>query len=261
MSAARFYTTQLQAGLGLIEETRLLLELYEPAMSTSELSEKALASGLFPLVSARRLHNIVSECFAPRYLRTPGTAAALKRLAVSLTRQEFSQLLFLHTARANLILDEFVREQYWPRYSAGRDNLSLDEAREFVLSSVREGKTQKSWSDTTIKRVSSYLIGCSADYELLSANARGPRRILPFRIQPKVAAYLAYDLKFQGLGDNQIIGHSDWQLFGLEREDVREQFKRLSLQGFLIMQSAAEVTHISWMHKHMDEVIDVLTQG
>lgn len=207
MSAARFYTTQLQAGLGLIEETRLLLGHYEPGISTSELSDRALASGLFPRVSARRLHNIVSECFAPRYLRTPGTAAVLKRLAGSLTRQEFSQLLFLHTARANLILDAFVREQYWPHYSAGRDSLSLDEAREFVLTAVREGKTQKSWSDTTIKRISSYLIGCCADYGLLSANVRGPRRILPFRILPKVAAYLAYDLKFQGLGDNQVVGH------------------------------------------------------
>jgi len=261
VSATRFYTTQLQAGLGLIEETRLLLELYQPGMSTSELSEKALVSGLFPLISARRLHNIVAESFAPRYLRSLGVAPALKRLASSLTRQEFSQLLFLHTARANLILEEFVREQYWPRYSAGRDSLSLDETREFVLTAVRKGKTQKSWSDTTIQRISSYLIGCCANYELLSDNGRGPRRILPFRIQPKVAAYLAYDLKFQGLGDNQIVGHSDWQLFGLERKDVRDQFKRLSLQGLLIMQSAAEVTHISWIYKHMDEVIDVLTQG
>ena len=42
---------------------------------------------------------------------------------------------------------------------------------------------------------------------------------------------------------------------------AREELKRLSLQGFLIVQSAADVTHISWTHKHMDEVIDVLTQG
>lgn len=230
-------------------------------MSTRALSEKALTAGLFPLISARRLNNIVSECFAPRYLHTPETAAALKRLARSLTRQELSQLLFLYTARANLILYDFVCEQYWQHYSAGRDSLTLDEAREFVLTGVRKGKTQRSWSDSTIKRISSYLIGCCADYQLLSANTRGPRRILPFRILPKVAAYLAYDLKFQGLGDNQIVSHSNWQLFGLEREDVREEFKRLSLQGFLIMQSAADVTHISWTHKHMDEVINVLTQG
>ena len=261
MSAKRFYTTQLQAGLGLIDEIRLLFGLYEPGMSTTELSEKALSSGQFPLVSARRLHNIVSECFAPRFLRGSSTASALKRLTSALTRQEFSQLLFLQAARANLILDDFVREHYWPRYSSGRDSIALDEARDFVLTAVREGKTQKPWSDTTIKRISSYLIGCCADYGLLSDSVRGPRRILPFRIQPKVAAYLAYDLKFQGLGDNQIVGHSNWQLFGLEREDVRDQLKRLSLQGFLIMQSAADVTHISWTYKHMEEVVDVLAQG
>lgn len=261
MSRKRFYTTQLQAGLALIEETRLLLGLYESGMTSVQLSEKALNSGQFPLVSARRLRNIVIECFAPRYMRAPGTAGALKLLATGLTRQEFSQLLLLYTARANLVLDEFIREFYWPRYSAGRDSITLDDAREFVLTAVREGKTQKPWSDITIQRISSYLVSSCADFGLLSDNVRGPRKLLPFRIQPKVAAYLAYDLKFQGLGDNQILGHSDWQLFGLEREDVRDQLKRLSLQGFLIMQSAADVTQISWAYKHMDEVIDVLTKG
>lgn len=261
MNRKRYYTTQLQAGLGLIAETRLLFDLYEDGMTIAQLSEKALQSGQFPLISARRLHNIISECFAPRFLRASGVALALKKLAGSLSRQEFSQLLLLYTARANLILYEFIRDFYWPRYSSGRDSITLDDAREFVLTAVREGKTQKPWSDITIKRISSYLVSSCADYGLLSDNVRGPRRILPFRIQPKVAAYLSYDFKFQGLGDNQILGHSDWQLFGLEREDARDQLKRLSLQGFLIMQSAADVTQISWTYKHMDEVIDVLTKG
>lgn len=261
MSRKRYYTTQLQAGLGLIAETRLLFDLYEDGMTIAQLSEKALQSGQFPLISARRLHNIVSECFAPRYLRASGVASALKKLAGSLSRQEFSQLLLLYTARANLILDEFIRDFYWPRYSSGRGSISLDDAREFVLTAVRERKTQKPWSDTTIKRISSYLVSCCSDYGLLSDDVRGPRRILPIRIQPKIAAYLAYELKFQGMGDNQILGHSDWHLFGLEREDTRDQLKRLSLEGFLIMQSAADVTQVSWTYKHMDEVIDVLTQG
>ena len=69
-SESRLYTTQLQAGLGLVEETKLLLSLFEPGTSTSELYEKALSSGMFPLVSARRLRNIVAECFAPRYMKT-----------------------------------------------------------------------------------------------------------------------------------------------------------------------------------------------
>ena len=42
MSQQRYYTTQLQAGLGLLEETRQLLQVYQPGMSASQLYEAAL---------------------------------------------------------------------------------------------------------------------------------------------------------------------------------------------------------------------------
>lgn len=261
MSQQRYYTTQLQAGLGLLEETRQLLQVYQPGMSASQLYEAALASGRFPLVTARRLRNIVVECFAPRYMRDPYVAARLKSLVDHFTTAELNQLLFIYTARANLVLADFVREVYWARYSAGRNDLQLEDARTFVTNSVREGKTQKPWSETTIKRVSSYLMGCCADYGLLTTTGRNQRSIAAYRILPKVAAYLAYDLKFSGLGDNQIVSSSDWDLFGLERTDVRDQLKRLSLQGLLIFQAASDVVHIGWTYKSMEELIDVIAQS
>ena len=261
MSQQRYYTTQLQAGLGLLEETRQLLQVYQPGMSASQLYEAALASGRFPLVTARRLRNIVAECFAPRYMRDPHVAARLKSLVDRFTTAELNQLLFIYTARANLVLADFVREVYWARYSAGRNDLQLEDARTFVANSVREGKTQKPWSETTIKRISSYLMGCCADYGLLTTTGRNQRSIAAYRILPKVAAYLAYDLKFSGLGDNQIVSSSDWDLFGLERADVRDQLKRLSLQGLLIFQAASDVVHIGWTYKSMEEVIDVIAQS
>ena len=39
------YTTQLQAGLGLFDETRTLLELWQPGMNGNLLKRAALASG------------------------------------------------------------------------------------------------------------------------------------------------------------------------------------------------------------------------
>ena len=261
MSQQRYYTTQLQAGLGLLEETRQLLQVYQPGMSASQLYEAALASGRFPLVTARRLRNIVAECFAPRYMRDPHVAARLKSLVDRFTTAELNQLLFIYTARANLVLADFVREVYWARYSAGRNDLQLEDARTLVANSVREGKTQKPWSETTIKRISSYLMGCCADYGLLTTTGRNQRSIAAYRILPKVAAYLAYDLKFSGLGDNQIVSSSDWDLFGLERADVRDQLKRLSLQGLLIFQAASDVVHIGWTYKSMEELIDVIAQS
>lgn len=257
----QLYTTQLSAGLGLLDETRQLLLVYQLGMNASQLHEAALTSGRFPLVTARRLRNIVAECFAPRYMRDPHVAARLKSLVDRFTTAELNQLLFIYTARANLVLADFVREVYWARYSAGRNDLQLEDARTFVANSVREGKTQKPWSETTIKRISSYLMGCCADYGLLTTTGRNQRSIAAYRILPKVAAYLAYDLKFSGLGDNQIVSSSDWDLFGLERADVRDQLKRLSLQGLLIFQAASDVVHIGWTYKNMEELIDVIAQS
>jgi pyrroline-5-carboxylate reductase len=106
-----------------------------------------------------------------------------------------------------------------------------------------------------------YLLACCADYELLSKNIQGLRRIQALRVQDRVAAYLAYDLKFQGLADNQIVGHEDWRLLGLQPNDVRDVLKRLSLQGYLILQAAGDVVHIGWNYKTKRELIDVLTRS
>ena len=261
MTIQVYYTTQLQAGLGLLDETRQLFMVYQHGMSVSQLYEAALASGRFPLVTARRLRNIVAECFAPRYMRELYVADRLKYLVDRFSSAELNQLFFLYTVRANLILADFVREVYWARYSAGRNDIQLEDARTFVTNGVREGKTQKPWSDITIKRISSYLVGCCADYGLLTTSGRNQRTISAYRILPKVFAYIAYDLKFSGIGDNQIVSNPDWELFGLDRLDVRDQLKRMSLHGLIIFQAASDAVHIGWTYKNMEEVIDVIAKS
>ena len=59
MAENKPYTTQLQAGLGLVNETKTLLDLWSPGMSAVQLYQIALESGRFPTVTARRLRNIV----------------------------------------------------------------------------------------------------------------------------------------------------------------------------------------------------------
>jgi BrxA len=258
----RFYTTQLGAGLGLIAETRALLELWQPTMDSSALYQVALHSGRLPNVSARRLRNIVMECFAPRYLIHKGLPAVhLKKLEHAFTSQELGQLLFLYTCRANLILADFVRQVYWDHYRAGHEVIRNKDANPFVAQAVRDGKTQKLWSDNMIDKVASYLTGCCGDYGLLEKGPKSERKILPFRVETRVAAYLAYDLHVAGLGDNSVIGHDDWALFGLERNDVRDEFKRLSLQGYVIVQSAGEIARISWHYTNLEGLTDVIVQS
>jgi hypothetical protein len=154
MTAPERYTTQLQAGLGMISGTLILLELWRPGMGVPELGQAALQSGRFPHVSDRRLRNIVAECFAPRYLARDGAPATLlKKLQPALTSRELEQLMFVYTCRPNIILAAFVREIYWGAYSSGRQDLSFDDALRFVTRANQEGRTIKTWSDITMHRV------------------------------------------------------------------------------------------------------------
>ncbi|MBF0234088.1 MAG: DUF1819 family protein [Desulfamplus sp.] len=261
MNNKQLYTTQLGAGLGLIDETRVLLYLWQPGMKSSELYQTALNSGDFSNITARRLRNIVAECFTPRYLvKSDYPAIVLKNLIKSLSSIELTQLFFLFTSRANVILADFVKQIYWMKYAAGNDTISTDDAKNFVVDANRSGKTVRYWSDNMIKRVSSYLTGCLADFGMLEKGRKSVRKIIPFRVQPITIALLAYDLHFAGFGDNAVISHPDWELFGLQKEDIKEEIKRLSLKGFFIIQSAGDVISIGWNYKSWEELIHVISK-
>ena len=100
---------------------------------------------------------------------------------------------------------------------------------------------------------------CCANYGLLSSGRASKRAILPVRSQGDVSLYFAYWLHLSGLGDNAVINHSAWKLFGLEPMDVREELKKMAKNNWLIVQSAGEVTRISWQFSTMEEVINVIS--
>jgi hypothetical protein len=256
------YTARLAAGLGMIDETLALLELWHEGMDTPGLTRVAVQSGRFPSMSARRIENMVSDGFAIRYLvHDAAPARLLKALVDKLTRRELEQVMYLYTCRAHPILADFVREVYWPAYGAGRSTLDTEDARTFVIKGNQVGKTTVPWSESTIRRVAGYLTGCCADFGLLERGQRTVRRLLTFRIEPRVAALLAYDLHFAGLGDNSLLADQDWALFGLDSADALGELRRLSLRGLMIVQTAGTVTRIGWQYKTIEEATDAVAQS
>lgn len=261
MNTKRLYTTKLQAGLGLLNETRILFDLWRPGMTPTQLFQAALDSGEFSNISARRLRNIVLECFAARYLVCEDYPANLiKPLVNALSPEQVLSLLLLFTARANPILADFIRQVYWVRYGDGHDAISNDDAKAFVMEAIRNGRTGKPWSDSTIRRVAAYLTGCCADFGLLASGRKSVRQIKPFQVGPQTIAFLAHDLHFQGLGDNALMAHSDWELFGLSKSELRRAMKRLAFKGFLIIQSAGDVSRIGWRYQNWEELLHVIPE-
>lgn len=257
------YTTQLAAGLGMIPETIELLRLWSPGISPAKLSEQAIGQGIFSRATARRSRNLVAEMFAPRYMVRGGESASQLKFLIEhqFAREPLSQLFFLQTARAQKIFADFVVDVYWPKYSAGAASLTREDATSFVRRALDSGKMIVRWSDSTVKRVSGYLLGCCADYGLISAQGRaGTRSIKSFSMRAETSLFLAHELHFSGLGDKALIEHPDWKLFGYEPADVLKRLKALANDGHFLLQSSGELVQISWKYRNLGEFLHALTQ-
>jgi hypothetical protein len=256
-----FYTTQFQAGLGMIEESRSFLELWEPGDSVQVLEEKVLEEGILPDVTARRVRNLVAEMWAPRFLANEAQPARdLKAILDLLNRDSLSQLCMLFTARAQLIFHEFMSQLYWPRYESGRTIISRDEIKEFIIEAMDEGKMQKRWSESTVHRVTGYLAGTAIDFDFMSRVSTSSYELDPPIISPKVALYLAYDLHFSGLSDGNALAHENWQLWGMNSHDVLRQLQYLGREGHFIVQGSVELVRLSWAYKNREEMLNAITR-
>ena len=108
--------------------------------------------------------------------------------------------------------------------------------------------------------MSSYLISCCANFGLIEdAKRKNSRKIFPYRVENKVSLFLLNELHLQfKCGDNAIINHPDWQLFGLESAEVIEQLKAQMVNGHLVVQSAGGLVNVAWKYKNMQELVDAI---
>lgn len=263
MAPAAPYTTQLQAGLGMVAETLELLRIWEHGMIPARLADRAVQSGVFSRTTARRTRNLAVEMFAPRYLTHDGLAAdRLKFLCEQRVSADLlSQLCFLYTARAQRVFGDFVTEVFWPKYHAGVRSLSRKDAETFIRQAMDAGRMNARWAESTVRRVSGYLMGCCADFGLLATTGKSDRAIQRFRIRPDAALYLAYDLRFAGLSSKAVVQHPDWRLYGLDSQEVIGVLRTLANDGHLMVQSSGEIVDIAWKYPTMKECLHAIAQG
>ncbi len=248
------YSTELSKGQGMVEETRALLELWQPGVSVVELKRRARDRGALGRATALRVEDIVGRVFARRYLHgDPPPAQHLRALAeYGVSWRDLTPILFIYTARAHPILADFVTQVYWPRYAAGATTIARQHAIDFIDRAASDGKIAPAWSTTMTLRVARYLTGCLTDFGLTGTDRAGVRPLQTFRLDDLTALFLAHELHFSGTGDSAIVAHPDWQLFGLEYRDVVRVLDRVARRHF-IAQFAGDLVRITWTYRTPEE--------
>lgn len=250
------YTAALAKGLGILEETFVLLQVWKPGISGRQLADVAIKDGILGKATAKRAKDLVAKVFVPRYLVDNGRPAEqLKNLLnEGLKPVKLGQILLIHTARANAILHDFISEVYWDKYSEGGTHLTKEDALSFLEKAYHLGRLSMRWSEQMTLHIASNLIGCLTDFQLVENRRKSTRQILPLAINPLTSLYLAHDLHFSGKSDNAISEHPDWRLFGLGKIEVVRELQRASNDHF-ILQFSGELLKISWKYQSMEEAI------
>lgn len=248
------YNIELSKGTGLVSETLALLTVYNPTQSKSELTENVISSDILVKNSPARIKDIVQIGFYKRYMKDDSTIPMhLKSLyEAHLSIEVLSQIFLIYTVRANPILRDFIKEIYWPSVKNGADKIDFTDSRKFIEDKIKFSDKISGWSESTQKRMASYLIATLVDFRLLAKT----RKILPFFMKDITAEYLAHDLHFSGLGDNSLLASPDWETFGYSNFETVSHLERLSFQGAFIFQHSGEMVNIEWNYLTFEEFIN-----
>jgi len=256
------YTTAISKGAGMVNETRKLLEYWDPSESLDSFVRRVQDEDILGHATAYRTRDTVLRVFAPRFLRpTDKPARVLKHILLSnLPPNTFTEMLFIYACRVDPLIYDFTRREFWPAVRRGRTLLNTDTAVAFLSEAAYDGRLSPPWSDSVQVRIGRCILGILRDVGFLRERQRGRKEIVDYRMTDEGLALLARDLHESGITDAAICEHPDWGLFGLNRAEVLERLDALGEDRGLIVQRAGSVVKLTWLIDSMEGLIDALAR-
>lgn len=243
------YNTNLAKGTSLINETLTLIELYNHGESKLEFLNRCISHNVLNKSTQHRTKDIINQVFFDRFWKGDTNVVQYLKLIREngLSLDALKSLLFVYTAKANRVLFDFILEM---RESNIAKKITRETAQGFLLRAISEEKAP-AWSDSILNKVSSYLISCLRDFDIIDKEGF-LKSNLP---DSKVCNYLLHELHFKGYGDEALVRDEIWLVLGFRLHDLIKEIERISFKGALIFQYSGEILKIGWNFKNMEEFI------
>lgn len=255
------YDTELQKAPALVDEMRELLMLWQPGMEARELTKIAVEHGSLGRISQSRVRDIVQRVFARRFLRPDELPARRLKLILEmeLPHTFFRDVLFVYTYRAHTIIYDFLNEIYWPAFFAGREQISGQELRNFILRKAGTDRLPNAWSDSVIARVARHMGKALAAFGFFEQRQSTERMLRHYRISRELFRFLLVEAHIDGVDDARLLDLPDWRVFGLEKPEVIRTAQNSSTAGgSFLFQYSGDIAQFSWNIASMEEFFDEL---
>lgn len=209
--ASGLYLPRLASKAGLLEETRQFLHSYARLGNLGE-ARRVLVDGELPQ-RARETRETIVKVISQRLTRWSPPAWVLTELATFATdtsQPSLQPALLLHVVRQDVLLYDFVQQVVVPRWQDGERTLIRADVQRFLDRAQPAHAEVDSWSHATREKLAGNVLSVLRDYGLLQG--RDPKQIVEPLVPEPVAEHLVRLLRAEGIADDALADHPDWQI-------------------------------------------------
>lgn len=237
------YTSKIIKSGALINETRSILSYWDSDINKDKNYERIFGNNLLAKSSRTRVRNII-KTFDKRY----GSYDLLNSLIVfeknNLPSTFIEKILYYYSAREDNLLHDFVCEIIYPNYRTGVREITTQEVIPALLKWSNNSKTIEPWSEKTCLSIAQHLLATGRDFKVLSGSVR--KTISPSLLPVPAFAFIAFQMKMDGLSGNQILKSNSWKLFLLDELTIERFFIEAHQDGLLNYDAAGKVIRVDF---------------
>lgn len=244
------FTVNIQKGGALLDDSRRVVEVWDPALGADANLERIRHENLLGKPSQARADDVLQRIIAPR-LVAPGPHLIPALRAFLADPRAFREACYYEASRDEPLLAAFAEEHLYGLWESGRIGVSITDATKWLEDQQQHGRTPQ-WTDVVRTKVARGLLAALRDFGIL-IGAR-TKDIAPPGITARGFSYVAWRLHEQGASSRALVSSPVWRRWLLEPARVHDLLTQASRLGILTVATAGSAVRIDWTATTLAEV-------
>ena len=239
------YTTRLLKGGAVLEDTRRIVELWDPQLEPRANLERLSAENPLGKRSRSRLDDLLYWVIQRRFVEPgPHVIPALRGLLHD--HRAFREACYYEASRDDALVAEFVEARLWDWWQRGRLAVGVDDVLGWLEGLTDSGRAP-AWSDSVRTRLAQGLLSTLRDFGILTGAPRCHRKeFAPPAMTARGFAYVAWREHEQGASSRALATGSVWRRWLLDAADVEMLLNQSARLGVLQFSRAGSTVRIDW---------------
>ena len=243
-------TSNVQKGGALLDDTRRLVEAWDPSLDADENLRHVANGNLLGKTSRARTDDVLLRILKPRFVE-PGPHV-IRALATLLEHPaSFIEACYYEASRDDALLAAFAEGPLFDWYEQGRTGVAIEDVKGWLAELGRAGRAP-AWSENVRTKVARGLLAALRDFRVLQGAARKEYAVP--RMTPHGFAYVAFREHEQGASSRALFTSPVWRRWLLDAARVAELFNQAERLGVLVFSQAGSAVRVDWRVDSLEEV-------